>query len=350
MNNNRNASRKTANRIGLVMAIVLVLILTLAGCGSSSSKTIDLMEYVSLSFSGDNGRGRTAQSFDYGAFEDALAEALDADENSAQFFADVLIIEDGIQISLDKTTDLSNGDEVTLVVRYNEAAAKDYKLSFQGGSVSSVVSGLTEVAEFTATESDAMALLSETTVLHYMQDIPLLPERISNLTLAEPQVNYQVKTANLDYSFDMDCEIAILSVQGTIQYKYENDAWTNIHISRISEVKEYTLEGTYTGTEWDIAGNGISCNATYEITKKDDGSYEASVTWNANNESPTMPEHTATIPLENVFDTSRFLISNIHSEIKAPDGRSPYLYRALGFDFIAGGFSRSGEVELKKVS
>jgi len=349
MNNKSKIGNNTAKNIFLTIA-ALLLVFALGGCGSSSMKTINLMDYVSVTFSGDDGYGNAAYSFNHGSFEDALAQALDSDKNSAQFFADAVIIEEGIQISLDKTTDLSNGDEVALTASYNEAVSKDYKIVFQGSTATYTAENLTEIAEFSANESDIIAILSETTVRQYLQDVPVLPERISNFEITDSLVDYQRNTAQVDYAYDMDCKIAILSVTGTIQYAYENDAWTNTHISCLANIKEYTLAGTYVGAEWGIAGNGVSCNARYEIIEKDDGTYEALVVWSANAESPDMAEHNVTISLLNSFDTSRFVITNINSEIKTSDGRSPYFSRALKFDFISGGFTTSGEVELQKAA
>jgi|GEM_PF-3128999 len=332
--------------------LALVPLLFLSGCaasGSNTGTTINLMDYVTVAISGDDGYGKASYTFDYGTFEDALAEKLDVDADSAQFFADVMVIEEGIKISIDKTSGLSNGDSVVLTVSYNGEAAKDYKLSFQGGTATYSVTELTEVAEFTASENDVIALLSETTVLHYLQDIPVVPERIQGFAITDTQVDYQRNAAQVDYNYDLDCTIAVLSVTGSVQYKYENDAWVSTHISRSSQIKEYTLSGTYEGTEWDIANAGVSCNARYEITELDDGSYQAVVTWSGNEESPNMSEITATFALVNSFDTSRFVITDNKVQTAAI-GNVPYLYRALKFDFINGGFTTDGEISLLKSS
>lgn len=347
MNNKRRI------QCGDIILMAIMLLLTISGCGSSGSgeagKTINLMQYTTVTISGDDGFGNASYSFAYGAFEDTLAVALDADKNSAQFFADAVLIEEGIKISLDKTSNLSNGDSVVLTVSYNDEA-KDYKLSFQGGTATYSVTELTEIAEFTASDDDIIALLSETTVLHYMQNIPVAPERIQGFTITDTQVDYQRNAAQVDYSYDLDCVIAVLSVTGSAQYKYQNDAWESTNFTHLAEVKEYTLSGVYEGKEWGIADGGASCNARYEISETADGEYQAVVTWSANRESPDMAEHTVTISLLDSFDTSRFAITNINSEIKTAEEKSPYLARALKFDFINGGFTTSGEIELLKIS
>ena len=351
MNIRENSSYRTP--IFIVSGLLaLVFLLFFSGCAASDSNTgttINLMDYVTVTISGDDGYGKASYSFDYGTFEDVLAEKLDVDADSVQFLADVMVIEEGIQISLDKTSELSNGDSVVLTVSYNDEAAKNYKLSFQGGTATYNVTELTEVAEFTASENDVIALLSETTVLHYMQDIPVVPERIQGFAITDTQVDYQRNAAQVDYNYDLDCTIAVLSITGSVQYKYENDAWVNTHISHSAQIKEYTLSGAYKGTEWDIANAGVSCNARYEITELDDGSYQAAVTWSGNEESPNMSEIMATFALANSFDTSRFVITDNKAQTAAI-GNAPYLYRALKFDFINGGFTNDGEISLLKSS
>lgn len=335
----------------LIAAFGFAIVLLLSGCASSGSnaKTINLMEYITVAITGDSGYGKASYLFDYGAFEEALAEALDGDINSVQFFSDAAIIEEGISISFDKTSDLSNGDTVVLTVTYDNTAAENYKISFEGGTTTYTAEGLTEIEEFSAEEDNVIELLSETTVLYYTQHIPVSPENISNFEMTDFQVDYQRNTAQVDYSYELDCKIAVLSVSGSVQFKYEDNAWVSAHISHSAQIKEYTLSGTYTGAEWDIAASGVSCNATYEITDNGDGTYTAVVTWSANEDSPGMEEITTEITLLDSFDMARFVITDNSAQSSAI-GRAPYLYRALKFDFINGGLYDTGAVELLKVS
>ena len=380
MNNchNRNAVFKLARTF-----LLLTLVLLLSGCTSGESpeappssstnsssttspsqgsgavpaaKTINLMEYVSISISGENGDGKASYSFDYGTFEEVLADRLSADKDSAQFFTDATIIEESISISLDKLAGLSNGDSIVLTVSSDTEIARKYGLSFQGGTSSYSVADLREIAELVLTEQDIIALLLETTVNYNMQEITISQDNMLDFTVEDSQIGFHPDTARLDFSYELDCKIAILTVTGFIEYKYENDTWVDTRIASNAQRGDYTLSGVYTGTEWDIAAAGIPCNARYEIAELSEGVYEATVTWSAGDESPEMVEITAVIPLAVDFTTERFIIQGNDTALIAALGRSPYLARALKFDFISGGFTTNRgfttdiELALLKVS
>jgi len=380
MNNchNKNALFKLARTV-----LLLTLALLLSGCASSESpeappstgsnsssttnqsqstdavstgKTINLMDYVSVSISGENGDGKASYSFDYGTFEDVLADRLSADKDSAQFFTDATIVEESISISLDKLTGLSNGDSVVLTVSNDTEIARKYGLSFQGGTSSYSVTDLREIAELILTDQDIIALLLETTVNYNMQEISVSQDNMLDFAVVDSQIGVRPDTARLDYSFGLDCKIAILQVTGFIEYKYENDTWVDTRVASNANRGAYTLSGVYTGTEWDIAAAGVPCNARYDITELSEGVYEATVTWSAGDESPEMVEITAVIPLAVDFTTERFIIQGNNAALTAAVGRSPYLARALKFDFINGGFTTNRgfttdiELALLKVS
>ena len=328
---------------------------TSAAPGKSSNanpagKAINLIEYLSLTTSGNNGEGKASYSFDYGAFEDVLSDILKSDKDSAAFFADATIIEESINVTLDKTSGLSNGDEVVLTVSYNGEIAKKYGLSLKDGTVTYTVKDFKEVAEFVVSGQDVIELLIETTVNHHMQNITVAAENMSNFTINDSQVDAHSETAQIDFSYDLDCAIAVLLVKGSARYKYVNDAWEIAQLTSFAEIKGYALAGVYTGTEWGIAGAGAACNAVYEISEPDKDTYEANVTWSAGDESPDMVEISAVIPLSVDYMTARFIILGSDTVLISAVGKSPYLARALKFDFINRGFTTDGEVILTKVS
>jgi len=316
---------------------------------TSSGKTFNLMDYVTVTVTGDSGSGKAAYTFDYGAFEDALAKVLNLKKDSAQFFSDATIIEEAISFSFDKLSGLSNGDSVLLTVSVNDTNIKKYDITLKGGTSTYSVNDLTEIAEFNIAEHDVVALLSNTEIIHHMQTIVVLPENVIDMTIVDSQVISSNK-AKLDYTYDLDCTIAILSVKGSVEYTFENGEWQSFKVTHLTELEAYTLSGTYTGTEWDIAGAGVSCNARYEISELSEGVYEAKVTWNAGSETPGMTEISATILLSIDFMTARFIILGNDAALIAAVGRSPYLARALKFDFVSGGFTADGEVVLQKTS
>ncbi|MDR2713568.1 MAG: hypothetical protein LBB91_10700 [Clostridiales bacterium] len=336
-------------KTNLIIAVCLAFSIILSGCSSSGKKTIDLMEYVNVSFADVNKEGRASYSFDYDGFEESLALALREDIDSLQFLRDSTIIGDSINISLDKSTNLSNGDAVVLTLTYDSAVAKKYGLKLISGTKTYAVDGLEVIDEFIATQDDIINAVADETVFYWNQNIPIVPEMISDFEITDSQANNKRKTAEVKYTCDIDCKIVVLSINGSVSYKYSDGEWTISQVTRTAQLKSYTLSGTYEGTEWGIAGYGVSCNAKYIISENSDGSYEAEATWSGNQESLDMEEITAKVSFTNFLDNARLIAFSDDALIDAI-GRNPYGYgRAFRLDFYNGGFTSKGEVELQKV-
>ena len=94
------------------LLLILGLVFTLTACGK---ETISLNDYLTVEVSGSNGTG-TAAVTGFGDFEEALLQKLNDDISLMQLVA----IEEGIDYELDKTSGLSNGDEVTLSIEIDE--------------------------------------------------------------------------------------------------------------------------------------------------------------------------------------------------------------------------------------
>lgn len=328
---------------------VLLMVFSISGCGTKTVE-IDLMTYTNVEFSGDNGYGYAAIDFDYGALEDYLTNTLDNnDKDTLDFLTDILIIEEAIDITLDQKTNLSNGDKIVLTASFDDTVAEKYHLDVTGGTQTYEVAGLAVLPEFKIDENDIQSLLSDSTVTYYLAEVPTTQENVSNIEITQVDSNIPSRTANVTYTFNIDCKIAVLDVTGQANYQYENDAWSCVnHNHQMAQIKEWNLAGTYTGTEWGITGTDIGCNAQYEITETQEGVYVANVTWSASEESGDMANISVSIPLVNSFDTARFVITD-NSSIQDTLGYAPYLYRALRFDFVNGGFESIGELSLRKI-
>lgn len=312
------------------------------------SDSINLLDYLSVSFSGDNERGLTNVNFDYGAFEEILENQIGPNTNDeAELWRDILTIEEGLDLSIDKKSGLINGDIVTVTVSFDESIAENYNLDISGGSMTYQVSGLLELPEFTISKDDLPALISGSEATYWLSTVTIVPEKMSNIELLGYEVDTLLKTATVEYIFDLDCTLAILAVTGYAEYKCEGENWTLKNIYNQTELKKWTLTGTYTGTEWGIAGPGISCAAHYEIVETSDSNYVANITWSANNESPDMKTVSVTVPLISYFENTRFIITDT-SAIYEVLGTEPYFSRALKFDFANGTLFNPGEVELTK--
>ena len=116
-----------------MMAALAALVLT--ACGGTK---INLKDYTEVTFSGANAYGRASVSLD----EDQILAVLtaknsNADDDAALIGAfSTMELLDEIDVSLDKTDTLSNGDKVTVTVSYPEKLAKELgiKLSPKNGS------------------------------------------------------------------------------------------------------------------------------------------------------------------------------------------------------------------------
>lgn len=118
----------------------LGLLLVLAGCGG---KTVDPFDYVSVEFSGLDGRGQAKTVVD-SALEEAV---LSAAGYKGQDNADVLAYLDlyaSFDYELDIDEGLSNGDTVTVSIRKNDAILEKHKLKLSPLSKEFTVEGLRE--------------------------------------------------------------------------------------------------------------------------------------------------------------------------------------------------------------
>lgn len=132
-------------------ALLFIAMGILTGCGK---KQIDVMEDIELKFNGVNGYG-TAYIADANVWEDealeaaGLAEAMDSDDESEAFGAlkGVFTIESAVKYEISPKENLSNGDEVTVTVKFDNESVEDYKIEFTGKEKKFIVKGLKEVEE-----------------------------------------------------------------------------------------------------------------------------------------------------------------------------------------------------------
>lgn len=114
--------------------------LLLAGC--SSKEKIDLEELITLEYTGADG-GYGYASCDYEQLEDWLAD--NCSEEAALSLA--IAVEDGVDVSLSPDEGLSNGDEITVTILYDDGILDgyDYQLAQDSGDSWKVtVEGLEE--------------------------------------------------------------------------------------------------------------------------------------------------------------------------------------------------------------
>lgn len=140
----------------ILTTVLIIAILALAGCGGGGSTvTLDLNDYIEYEFSGRNEAGEISLTLDvmslavdmWGDAETSIDKTDDEKKLKAAFekqeaFFDIA---DSIELLPNKETDLSNGEEIIVLVKYDEELAKESKIKFETKIDPIVVSGLEEM-------------------------------------------------------------------------------------------------------------------------------------------------------------------------------------------------------------
>ncbi len=114
--------------------------LLLSGCGKTS---VELTQFVSVNYAGLDTYATANVDFDYGAFEDLIMVEFE-DMSEIELLGTIVELESSIDVSIDKTDKLSNGDEITVNLSWDEDVAEKYDLSFSGSTEKVTVNGLVE--------------------------------------------------------------------------------------------------------------------------------------------------------------------------------------------------------------
>lgn len=136
----------------LPLVIIIAVLAVLASVVILNRKTtIDMKDYVQVSFQGMNTVGTADVDVDWMSLDNkALAD-------SGNFLGDSVLLEAAMKVDATPTEGLSNGDTVTVSVSCDESTAERLKLKFVNTSVDYTVSGLPD-----GVETDVFADLSVT--------------------------------------------------------------------------------------------------------------------------------------------------------------------------------------------
>ncbi len=117
-------------------AVGMAAIVILTGCGAEKKVAIDttdgvteILDYVTVEFDGKNGEGTAFVNVDYNGLETEMVggeeNVKDLDEmEDLSTLTKYINAVSSINLSIDKNSELSNGDQVTVSVSFDHAAAE----------------------------------------------------------------------------------------------------------------------------------------------------------------------------------------------------------------------------------
>lgn len=270
--------------IGIAALIVLlVVIFKVAGCGKTK---VDLNDYLSISVAGTDTVGTASYSFDSNGLFMKLAETIGVkDEDAADPYYLLNSLTSGskkwkklsdlysmmnstFQGSLDKTTDLSNGDEIVFEWNNNknqmEQIEKDFKVSFSCKEMKKDVEGLAEIEEFDPFE-----------------DVEVKFSGYAPNGTAEIQNNseYDYETPYLDFELDKrdglsngdKVTVSVVNAVGD-EDTFRENCIRDWGVAPSAVTKEYTVEGLNEMEDYDpfehiiVSFSGTSPDTTINIT------------------------------------------------------------------------------------
>lgn len=127
--------------LGTVVSVFLF-----SGCGQGN---IEMLDFVDVNFRGLDTRGTASYSVDYERLHNYLIENdKELEFESQNVYYDDQQLEEMLGINLDKSSDLSNGDSVTLTLDIDSSKVKN----LAGGDKEFVVEGLDEAKKLTTEE------------------------------------------------------------------------------------------------------------------------------------------------------------------------------------------------------
>lgn len=126
-----------------ILILISMLLLFLAGCGKKEEE-INLTEFVSVSYTGFNGKAKANINFDFPSFEEVIISKVDSEDISVMQLA---VLEESIKLEADKKESISNGDTINVSVSWNDELAKNIGVKLTGSEIVVEVSAIEEAKE-----------------------------------------------------------------------------------------------------------------------------------------------------------------------------------------------------------
>ncbi|GEM_PF-4160117 len=259
----------------ILTAVMLVSLTTMTGCGE---KEINPADYVNITYTGVNGKGKANVTFDVLRFSDDLvANAPEKKQDALTQELMTMKLDDLVTYETNKETELSNGDTITVTLDWDDTPIKkDYKLKFAGeNTVSVTVEDLPEVIELDAFDPEIFNVDLDHKGVHISVDgiSPNLSVTITNDISREDvrsSLRYEAEFVNgyangdtvkinvTSYGLDKDLyalkeEVGTLELNGYDEYINRADQLTEENQAAMKEGAAKAYEALMTGrkTIWD---------------------------------------------------------------------------------------------------
>ena len=206
--------------------LLIVFISGLVGCGQ---KKFDLMEIITINYTGFDGEGRASVYPNWDDIEKYLKS--NANSNTAITSANIKALEDSVEYDLAKNSDLSNGDKINVTVTFDKELAKKLGLNLKGKSKTVTVDGLKE-----GTDAD---LFGDDIKLDFTGTSPNIQVKVINNS-SEPffkSVSYKVEPSSGLKKGDTVTVTASVSESEAEEYGYKIKERTKDYT--VDDVDEY---------------------------------------------------------------------------------------------------------------
>lgn len=133
MNTNKTKHKNRFRRIGLLLTALVMSAMLLAGCSKEPKidGVVNIFDYVTVTYEGPNGEGKATVNIDYDNLEIEMVGGKDKVEAlDMSALTKYINCVSSLSFDIDKSSGLSNGDEVKVSVTYDQSAADAADVTF----------------------------------------------------------------------------------------------------------------------------------------------------------------------------------------------------------------------------
>lgn len=228
------------------MVVAILCFFALTGCGT---KKIDVMETVTLTYSGVNGYGTANIENAYDWEADALKQAGIETVDDLASFGGALTIEFAVSYEVYPKENLSNGDEVTVKASIDNEAVEQFKIKFIGQEKKFTVQGLKEVqyvdlfenidVDYQGIAPNVSATVSDANTDCYVQTRYVL-DKNNNLDIGD------TVTVSAEYDKDKLLEAGYMAESDTKEFVVSGVAK---YVTELAEIPEESIDQLKKQTE-----------------------------------------------------------------------------------------------------